>query len=806
MENIVDESILKKLGLKPDQFVNKQAILRTLYLGVSRAYNDSFRNVISLNLLNLVTDEMDYQNNNKGLENLSINDSEQMDMASKSNTSHNQHKLNRDSYGRANYYFTITSPDYIKQLFEQDYEDTEEGRNELSSQIKTITSFINTVEKHLAQGFLDRSSMKTVQDRRTHYEHHKNPIKNEMEEHPHVHGLFKEYFNSSFEENPLFEYLQCPNLKSFSSPTWEEVFKLKDHKEVTLDDLEEIYKSVFESNRYSISGHLDSCKNIDLQVLFREIFSTKELSKEQEFTKCRLAEVLSNFGFMSKEQATAIEKNYMEIFQNGAFEESDFYKLICSSQAYPWVLPVDERKKLFVEEFKHKNDIDTVTFIQNYTLLSSLAKEGGLTYKNNATGEDDNESVNGNSNFDIACTNEVDFKRAQEEILKDDKYTIMEVNIARSPKLIFKEYIENSKKKFLGQYFEDNKISKELFWENPELQLDFEKLSTALITERNMFYSVAWANFMEGLINHYMEEEIIPAVETDVCQKMFQPALRMLYYIKKYDCLQEGKKIELKDRKIPEPLKKMLKEFDDLYVTSNGEEQDKRLQKFVDQAEQYIEVYYIPALVMMMIESMKNYNFLAIKVIEGLGPLFYYIDPELETTEASLEESEASEEDVEQIFAPDAVLPEISADFSTLFSKGIPSALTDKVTEDLLKQSSFGEDHLQKTSEAFAKYIQDAREDDNKQVDYDSSDLTSFGNDTINEKDPFTIMFKEKLSNLVEETAAILKNEQDRMKTEVREKLAKERKDKIKKEDHDIDTGFHTFRRIFSLGIENKWI
>ena len=72
MENIVDESILKKLGLKPDQFVNKQAILRTLYLGVSRAYNDSFRNVISLNLLNLVTDEMDYQNNNKGLENLSI--------------------------------------------------------------------------------------------------------------------------------------------------------------------------------------------------------------------------------------------------------------------------------------------------------------------------------------------------------------------------------------------------------------------------------------------------------------------------------------------------------------------------------------------------------------------------------------------------------------------------------------------------------------------------------------------------------------------------------------------------------------
>jgi len=116
--------------------------------------------------------------------------------------------------------------------------------------------------------------------------------------------------------------------------------------------------------------------------------------------------------------------------------------------------------------------------------------------------------------------------------------------------------------------------------------------------------------------------------------------------------------------------------------------------------------------------------------------------------------------------------------------------LTDKVTEDLLKQSSFGEDHLQKTSEAFAKYIQDAREDDNKQVDYDSSDLTSFGNDTINEKDPFTIMFKEKLSNLVEETAAILKNEQDRMKTEVREKLAKERKDKIKKEDHDIDTRF----------------
>lgn len=788
MSNIVDENILKKLGLNKEQFLKKQAFLRTMHLGVSKAYNDSFRNVVSLNFLNSAIDEMNYQNNMKGTD-ISSNDEP-------NNNTYTQHRLNRNTFSRANYYFTITSPDYIKQLFEQDYEDNNEGKKELSSQINTITSFINSVERHLAQGFLDRSSMDVVQERRSHYKTMEDPLTKETFERPHVHGLFKEYFNSSMHETHLFDYLQCPNLKPFVSPLWVNVFNLKQNTDVTTEDLEVVYKSVFESSGDHLSNHIDSCKNMDLQVLFREIFSTKELGREQELNKCKLAEVLSNFNIMKKELAEEIEKNFVNIFQNNSFEETKLYESIASSQAYPWVLPVDQRKSLFINEFKNKNEMDTITFMQNYTLLSSLVKQGGLNYKNTISDETDDDSINGNS--DIACTNEIDLKRAQEEILSDDRFTIMEVNIARTPRLLFKEYIENSKKKFLGQYFEDNKISKELFWDNPELQLDFEKLLTAQITERNVFFSVAWANFMEGLINHYMEEEIIPAVESDVCQKMLQPSLKLLYYMKKYDSLQECKGIELKDREIPDSLRKLLKEFDDLYYNTNSEEQDKRLQKFVDQAEKYIELYYIPALVMMLMESMKNYNYLAIKVIEGLGPLFYYLDPELATHDESEEElDEAVDETIENI-TPDTAFSGLF-DVSSLLSKGLPSGLAEQLTKDLFTQIENGGEVMDGQFENYEKFFQQIT-DNYKQQMHDKSSSSNTA-DQSNE----IITSDESLSK-VEDSLAAMKLEQDKIQAEVRDMMSKNRKDKNKKVNDEIDTGFRTFERIFSLAVENKWI
>lgn len=777
MNNIVDENILKKLGINKEQFLKKQAFLRTMHLGVSKAYNDSFRNVVSLNFLNSAIDEMNYQNNMNGAD--ASNDDP------KPNT-RNQHRLNRNTFSRANYYFTITSPDYIKQLFEQDYEDTNEGKKELASQINTITSFINSVERHLAQGFLDRSSMDVVQERRSYYKTKEDPLTKETFERPHVHGLFKEYFNSSLHETPLFEYLQCPNLKPFMSPLWVDVFNLKKHTDVTTEDLEAVYKSVFESSNHK--NHIDSCKNMDLQVLFREIFSTKELGREQELNKCKLAEVLSNFKIMKKERAEEIERNFVNIFQNHSFEETKLYESIAASQAYPWVLPVDQRKSLFIEEIKNKNEMDTITFMQNYTLLSSLVKQGGPNYKNTTSEETDDDSINGNS--DIACTNEADFKRAQEEVLGDERFTIMEVNITRTPKLMFKEYVENSKKKFLGQYFEDNKISKELFWDNLELQLDFEKLLTAQITERNVFYSVAWANFMEGLINHYMEEEIIPGVETDVCQKMLQPALKLLYYMKKYDGLQDCKGVDLKDRDIPTSFKKLLREFDDLYYNTNSQEQDKRLQKFVDQAEKYIELYYIPALVMMLMESMKNYNYLAIKVIEGLGPLFYYLDPELAVHDDSDEESE--EEPMENI-TPATLFSKLF-NVSSLLSKGLSLELAEQLTKEM---STYIEKEGEGKIEQFEVY---------KKFFYQISDnykqrlLNKLSNS--NSDDPIKEEDLDKLEKSLNSVSLLNEN----LQAEVMGMYSKSIKDKQKKEDVEIDTGFRTFERIFSIAVENKWI
>lgn len=777
MSHTVDENILKKLGINKEQFLKKQAFLRTMHLGVSKAYNDSFRNVVSLNFLNSAIDEMNYQSN--------INAGDASNEDTKPN-SHNQHRLNRNTFSRANYYFTITSPDYIKQLFEQDYEDSSEGKKELSSQIHTITSFINSVERHLAQGFLDRSSMAVVQERRSHYKTKEDPLTKETFERPHVHGLFKEYFNSSLQETPLFEYLQCPNLKPFMSPLWVDVFNLKKHTDVTTEELETVYKSVFDASTYK--SHIDSCKDMDLQVLFREIFSTKELGREQELNKCKLAEVLSNFKIMKKERAEEIERDFVNIFQNNSFEETKLYESIASSKAYPWVLPVDQRKSLFIDEFKNKNEMDTITFMQNYTLLSSLVKQGGPNYKNTTTEETDDDSLNGSS--DIASTNEADLKRAQNEVLGDDRFTIMEVNIARTPRLMFREYIENSKRKFLGQYFEDNKISKELFWDHPELQLDFEKVLTAQITERNVLYSVAWANFMEGLINHYMEEEIIPAVETDVCQKMLQPALKLLYYMKKYDALQECKGVDLKDREISTSFKKLLREFDDLFYNTNSQEQDKRLQKFVDQAERYIELYYIPALVMMLMESMKNYNYLAIKVIEGLGPLFYYLDPELAVHEESEEEIE--EEPMESL-TPATIFSKLF-NVPFLISKGLSLELAEQLNTEMSNYiEREGEGKIEQF-QVYEKFLHKILDNHNHVL----LEEMSMSNSDDQSKRVELTKTKEALKSVT-----LLNNI---IRDEVMDMYSKSAKDRQKKEDVEIDTGFRTFERIFSKAVENKWI
>ncbi|CCE65940.1 hypothetical protein TPHA_0N01590 [Tetrapisispora phaffii CBS 4417] len=57
-------------------------------------------------------------------------------------------------------------------------------------------------------------------------------------------------------------------------------------------------------------------------------------------------------------------------------------------------------------------------------------------------------------------------------------------------------------------------------------------------TENYVFSSI-WANFMEGLINHYLEKVIIPHSEMKVCQQLYKPMMKIISLYNEYNELIE---------------------------------------------------------------------------------------------------------------------------------------------------------------------------------------------------------------------------------------------------------------------------
>lgn len=169
--------------------------------------------------------------------------------------------------------------------------------------------------------------------------------------------------------------------------------------------------------------------------------------------------------------------------------------------------------------------------------------------------------------------------------------------------------------------------------------------------DENYVYSSIWANFMEGLINHYLERVIIPKSERKVCQQLYKPMMKIISLYNEYNDLIEksensgfmldsksssdndnvevklanAQKLLWKARQdIPKTISKELTLLSEMYSTLSVEEQDYQLDQFVCCAEEYIELVYLPSLIDVLFANCGSVDFW--KIMFVLEPFFYYID------------------------------------------------------------------------------------------------------------------------------------------------------------------------------------
>ncbi|SCW03905.1 LAFE_0H01618g1_1 [Lachancea fermentati] len=176
--------------------------------------------------------------------------------------------------------------------------------------------------------------------------------------------------------------------------------------------------------------------------------------------------------------------------------------------------------------------------------------------------------------------------------------------------------------------------------------------------DENYVFSSIWANFMEGLINHYLEKVIIPRSEMKVCQQLYKPMMKIISLYNEYNELMEKSerngfltpdeeppassddeissttetgKLQTAHRllwqarqDIPKTISKELTLLSEMYSTLSADEQDFELDEFVCSAEEYIEVEYLPCLIDALFLNCGDRNFWKIMLV--LEPFFYYIE------------------------------------------------------------------------------------------------------------------------------------------------------------------------------------
>lgn len=218
--------------------------------------------------------------------------------------------------------------------------------------------------------------------------------------------------------------------------------------------------------------------------------------------------------------------------------------------------------------------------------------------------------------------------------------------------------------------------------------------------DENYVFSSIWANFMEGLINHYLEKIIVPHSEMKVCQQLYKPMMKIISLYNEYNELIEkserngflptpmeptndtnkvesevnGEKDsdspdynltlasihEVADKSndlvsqerleraqkllwqarqdIPKTISKELTLLSEMYSTLSADEQDYELDEFVCCAEEYIESEFLPGLVNVLFANCGTFEFW--KVLLVFEPFFYYIEDVGESDEEDMEDNE----------------------------------------------------------------------------------------------------------------------------------------------------------------------
>lgn len=189
--------------------------------------------------------------------------------------------------------------------------------------------------------------------------------------------------------------------------------------------------------------------------------------------------------------------------------------------------------------------------------------------------------------------------------------------------------------------------------------------------DENYVFSSIWANFMEGLINHYLEKVIVPHSEMKVCQQLYKPMMKIISLYNEYnelieksekngflptdtlikdetdlvsqERLQRAQKLLWQARQdIPKTISKELTLLSEMYSTLSADEQDYELDEFVCSAEEYIESEFLPILVDVLLNNCGTNQFW--KVLLVLEPFFYYIEDVGESEEESLDDDNLDDE------------------------------------------------------------------------------------------------------------------------------------------------------------------
>lgn len=184
--------------------------------------------------------------------------------------------------------------------------------------------------------------------------------------------------------------------------------------------------------------------------------------------------------------------------------------------------------------------------------------------------------------------------------------------------------------------------------------------------DEDYVFSSIWANFMEGLINHYLERIIVPHSEMKVCQQLYKPMMKIISLYNEYNELMEKSEkngflppapesaaasdddkssianserddVITKERlaraqkllwqarqDIPKTISKELTLLSEMYSTLIADEQDYELDEFVCCAEEYVEIEFLPVLIDVLFKNCGSKAFW--KVLLVLEPFFYYIE------------------------------------------------------------------------------------------------------------------------------------------------------------------------------------